>query len=391
MLPWLLRMELERGCVETCLPDVWFVVQGVKVGLHRSVLAARSSYYRSMFLSGMNESRSAVIPLGDCALAVFLAAVRFIYTSRLPPPATEAALVPDLLAHAQMVGLDELGMRCQRRLQEALTPTSAADILDLADVHRAVPLRRAAMAFILANFKRVSSSQSFLRLRANLLREVLFRMARVRNGASAVDLDWASIAAADLGGADGAGGDEEDEEVDGPDAGPRYHRGAFAKVGGGRGSLGGGAGSKRGRSGTPRWSPVEDEADLAMDVMRHDVADRHGDEGDEEDEDDVDATVIHDEVQRPTAGAAALIPSHHSARVARQLPLPSPQLLQQLQQQQQQQQHQHHHQGAVSDGAGVAAAVAAAAAAAAASASALGTPTTSSRGSVRKRARHDHP
>lgn len=208
---------------KTRLGDVTFIVQGRRVVLHKCVLAARSEYYRresphpaspcpgtarvtaplhrpavpmlsptpppcllapaDMFLSDMAEASDAhpVIPLVDVPIPIFLALVRYIYTDRLPPRPVRDRLVPGLLQQAQKLGMVRLSVLCQQHLASRLSVHNAIAMLDAADTHGAIPLRRAAFVFVLDNFAAVSKTLPFLQLRGDLLRHIMWRRARRRS------------------------------------------------------------------------------------------------------------------------------------------------------------------------------------------------------------------
>ena len=160
--------------------DVIFLVEGVRVPLHRCVLAARSEYFHSMLMSSQwSETRglAAGVLLPDISLPVFGALVRFLYTDELPSRVELDTLVVPLLAQAQKMGLRTLSLHCQRHLEEALDVDNVSAVLDVADSLGVRPLRRAAMCYILDRYEAVSLSPAFVGLRETLLREVLARRA----------------------------------------------------------------------------------------------------------------------------------------------------------------------------------------------------------------------
>jgi len=130
-----------------------------------------------MFSNGFHESSAAVVTLSDIAYPVFIALIRFLYTDQLPPPCAESLVLP-LLQQSQKMGLTRLSCLCQRQLEARLDPHNAAAMLEAADTHHALPLRTSCLRYILQNFSLVSRTHSFLVLREDLLREVLFRRAK---------------------------------------------------------------------------------------------------------------------------------------------------------------------------------------------------------------------
>ena len=61
---------------------------------HRAILSARSSYFESMFCSGMRESEQADVKIPDVNAEVFLAVLSFIYTNTVNcPPSLYVRLI----------------------------------------------------------------------------------------------------------------------------------------------------------------------------------------------------------------------------------------------------------------------------------------------------------
>jgi len=160
--------------------DVVFIVDKVRVPLHRCILAARSEYFHAMLTSSHwseTQALGAGIALPDISLPVFVALVQYLYTEELPPRTELDSVIVPLLAQAQKMGLHALALVCQRHLEEALDVDNASAILDVADSLRVRPLRRAAMRYILDRYETVSLSPTFVGLREELLREILARRA----------------------------------------------------------------------------------------------------------------------------------------------------------------------------------------------------------------------
>ena len=82
--------------------QLWFVPWQV-------VLAAGSAYFRTMFASGMEESRKDVIEIKQIEAAVFQQVLRFIYTGRVD---IGGATVQELFMQAQMFQIAQLVELC---------------------------------------------------------------------------------------------------------------------------------------------------------------------------------------------------------------------------------------------------------------------------------------
>jgi len=81
------------------LCDVLFIVDGKSLHAHKAILAARSSYFRALFLNGMQESNNGVdeIQVNDFSYDVFRCVLHWVYTDTLSLPAEILDTQPDLV------------------------------------------------------------------------------------------------------------------------------------------------------------------------------------------------------------------------------------------------------------------------------------------------------
>ena len=69
------------GCInDPEFSDVTFIVQGHKFYAHKVILSLISDHFRSMFKSGMAESKMQEIVLDDVSYPVFSSIMHFLYT-----------------------------------------------------------------------------------------------------------------------------------------------------------------------------------------------------------------------------------------------------------------------------------------------------------------------
>jgi hypothetical protein len=80
--------------------DVVFVVgeQGQSFKAHKSILAARSSYFRSMLLNGMADSSRSEHEVPSWNPECFASVLRWIYTDVLHVPASQDAVCNDVFS-----------------------------------------------------------------------------------------------------------------------------------------------------------------------------------------------------------------------------------------------------------------------------------------------------
>lgn len=194
-------------------PDVLVRVAGCDVALHWMVLALRCEYFRTahawqarggrapsimqamerggspptsssgggasasggVVTSGQDHSRLPVVELPGTRLSAFLIVARYLYCDSLP---TDDALLEhsgELLELAGRLGLHRLQRHVEGFLSHRMHCDNAADLLSLADDVGADALKERAIRCILDAFDHVVMLPSFVCLRADLLKEVLFR------------------------------------------------------------------------------------------------------------------------------------------------------------------------------------------------------------------------
>lgn len=135
--------RLVHSVMDLCVEDGLFADVTVTVGarqfqLHRLVLAAQSSFFRSMFTSDLKEARDRVIELKDVSAAVFQLLVDYIYhgTVRL-----RLELLQDTYEMADMYQLTALFQECSRFLSRTLEVKNCLQVGDQApqEVPQQVP------------------------------------------------------------------------------------------------------------------------------------------------------------------------------------------------------------------------------------------------------------
>ncbi|XP_050380231.1 BTB/POZ domain and ankyrin repeat-containing protein NPR1-like [Argentina anserina] len=82
--------------------DADIVVEGVKVGVNRCILAARSQYFHELFKKGNDDSKkegkpqymmSELVPHGGVGCEAFKVVLNYLYTGKLKPPPPEVSTV----------------------------------------------------------------------------------------------------------------------------------------------------------------------------------------------------------------------------------------------------------------------------------------------------------
>jgi len=131
-----LRSDLLKFRNNTEVADaviVTIVVAGKKFRAQRALLMARSEYFRALFESGLKESRTNEVTIGDADQAVFETYLDFIYTGA--PPDSLSTRAWDLLPLADRFVSLGLKKMCEDAIARNLSVDNARDALALARAH----------------------------------------------------------------------------------------------------------------------------------------------------------------------------------------------------------------------------------------------------------------
>lgn len=105
-------------CLEDGLfADVTITVDGKEFNLHRLVLSAQSSFFRSMFTSNLKESHNRCIELKDVSATVFQLLIDYIYHGTIKLKVEE---LQDTYEMADMYQLTALFEECSRFLSRTV-------------------------------------------------------------------------------------------------------------------------------------------------------------------------------------------------------------------------------------------------------------------------------
>ena len=133
--------------------DVTFVVNNERIPAHRIILAARSTYFRSMFSSGMREAQSGNdIVIQDTSPAAFRALLLYLYADEL---AFDDTLVVDVLRKAKELELTRVYNHCEQRCQRGLSAHNAVLWFMQADEYALEGLRGSALRYLTRNFRTI--------------------------------------------------------------------------------------------------------------------------------------------------------------------------------------------------------------------------------------------
>jgi len=148
------------------LSDLRVISGGRTFHSHRVVLAARSSYFRGMFESGMREVNQSEVTLDDISPEVFSFALDHMYTGREDVPSEHSR---ELFAAADFLGVDHLKLLCMEKIEADLAIDNVCATLSVAEAHSVTELRSVCVHFIVHHFKEVHRTDGFKDLSRDLL------------------------------------------------------------------------------------------------------------------------------------------------------------------------------------------------------------------------------
>ncbi|BES89009.1 Hypothetical protein NTJ_01816 [Nesidiocoris tenuis] len=153
--------------------DFQIVVQGNVFQVHKLVLASRSSYFVTLFETGMQETRENKLSLTDIELDVFEIFLKYIYTCQIEKQDLENHAESLIFAGAKYQ-MPQLVAQCESILIGHTRPENAANHLLIAYLLDCSKLKSAALGLALEHFDGVSTSKcwSDICLHHNLVTEV---------------------------------------------------------------------------------------------------------------------------------------------------------------------------------------------------------------------------
>ncbi|XP_062574313.1 kelch-like protein 24 [Saccostrea cucullata] len=150
--------------------DVTLQVGQKSFPCHKIILAAGSPYFKSMFESGMEESRKTCIEIKEVDENVFEKLLHFIYTGKVD---ISSLILQELFGQSCMFQVTALVDLCVRHFRLHMTENNCLVALTLADSHAHKHLYNYAKEYVCMNFKVVSQEEDFCRLSADCIKDIL--------------------------------------------------------------------------------------------------------------------------------------------------------------------------------------------------------------------------
>ncbi|XP_043462247.1 protein roadkill-like [Leptopilina heterotoma] len=155
------------------LSDVTFNVENTNFPAHKIVLASMSPVFEKMFAHQMKENITNIVVIEEIDPEVFKEMLRFIYTGKIENSKQVAFRLHEL---ADKYDVKKLRIICEQYLENYLTVKNAIAVLQLADSHNSVNLKKKSINFIQKNFNEIGTMDAFKNVKQELLLELLFAM-----------------------------------------------------------------------------------------------------------------------------------------------------------------------------------------------------------------------
>uniref|UniRef100_A0AC34R9G0 BTB domain-containing protein n=2 Tax=Panagrolaimus sp. JU765 TaxID=591449 RepID=A0AC34R9G0_9BILA len=157
--------------------DVTLIVEGTMFPAHRSILAARSIYFKAMFFGGMRESREKSVELQETPVQAFrlLLLLKYIYTGTLQLQAIKIDLVFDILGLVHKYGFIELEQTVSDYLQTICNAENVCLIFSVSQLYSMKSLASFCLDYVDNYAAEVIKQPNFCQLSAVALEQIISR------------------------------------------------------------------------------------------------------------------------------------------------------------------------------------------------------------------------
>ena len=162
--------QMQQMREEGKLCDVILEVEGTEIHAHRLVLAASSSYFYSMFVRDMLESRQQKITLQGVDPEAMQMLVEFAYSTKLEITTSN---VQSLMTAASLFNFSTVFKATSRFFSKQLHPSNCLGIRTFAKTHGSSELVEAASAYFQENFMDTVKNDEYVYLSAEDLANLL--------------------------------------------------------------------------------------------------------------------------------------------------------------------------------------------------------------------------
>lgn len=165
---------LNEICMKDDHSDVTFIVENTKIPAHKTILAARSSYFHTLLCGDFAEAKQAEIQL-KVPLDPFKAILKFIYTGCLSLAGYEIGQITELYGLTELYGFNTLQNTILDYLIANLTIENCVSILNASHLYTLGDLQTACMKFMDCHSTELLDHETFKELSQNSLFALLKR------------------------------------------------------------------------------------------------------------------------------------------------------------------------------------------------------------------------
>lgn len=156
--------------------DLTLLVAGQKLSVHKTILAARSHYFRALLFGGLKETNQEEVELKDASLCGFKGLLKYIYTGKLSLTDRREEEVLDILGLAHLYGFVELESSILDYLRVILNIRNVCSIYDAALMYHLESLKNVCLDFMDGHAMDVIQHESFLQLSCAAVNELTARV-----------------------------------------------------------------------------------------------------------------------------------------------------------------------------------------------------------------------
>lgn len=152
------------------LSDVTLVVENKKIYAHRTILGARSDFFKAMLFIGLKESKESEITLTEVTYTIFMDILKYIYCGDIKIDNPDRAI--EIIVASNYFRLNRLKAICEKIIRDSVEVENAGLVLAISSQSEAWQLKSFVLDFIMSNYESVSTTKCFDDLSKPLLLEV---------------------------------------------------------------------------------------------------------------------------------------------------------------------------------------------------------------------------
>ena len=139
--------------------DVTITVKGEEFKLHKSLLSARSPFFKSMFESNMKENITGLVTIEDCEAELFRSFITFLYTGEVYNLTSES--IYDLYQIADKYQDKQLKEECLQFMIKNFCVDTFCEVIAFAVNYKEKVLFQKASEFFCMKMKKIIQSEKW--------------------------------------------------------------------------------------------------------------------------------------------------------------------------------------------------------------------------------------